>query len=94
MIRDNIFPFHISAAFMTHLISINLPSSFFQIILALIFLYLELGPVIFAGIGTFLLIIIVNAICSYFVKKWETTKLKAKGKTPQIIGYFSKKNSI
>ena len=58
----------------------TLPAFYFQIILALVFLYLEFGPVIFAGMGAFLLIILVNVICGYFVKKWETAKLKAKGK--------------
>ena len=57
---------------------------FFQISLALVFLYLELGPAIFAGVAALLLIIPVNVFGGYFVKKWETTKLKAKGKTPAL----------
>ena len=53
--------------------------NYFQIILALIFLYLELGVAIFAGIAALLIIVPINVVGGQLVKKWEATKLEAKG---------------
>ena len=54
--------------------------NFLQIIMALIFLYLELGVAIFAGIAALLIIVPINVVGGQLVKKWEETKLNAKGK--------------
>ena len=58
----------------------KLSHNFLQIIMALIFLYLELGVAIFAGIAALLIIVPINVVGGQLVKKWEETKLDAKGK--------------
>ena len=47
--------------------------------MALIFLYLELGVAIFAGIAALVFIVPINVVGGHFVKTWEATKLEAKG---------------
>ena len=47
--------------------------------MALIFLYLELGVAIFAGVAALLFIVPINVVGGHLVKTWEATKLEAKG---------------
>ena len=64
---------------------------FLQIILASIFLYLELGVAIFAGISALLLIVPINVVGGQFVKNWEASKLEAKGEmTTTLYHHFQR----
>ena len=47
---------------------------------ALVFLYLELGTAVFAGAVVFLIILLVIPLGYYLAEKWEGTLLKAKGR--------------
>ena len=45
-----------------------------QIVLAIVFLYIAMGPSVFAGVGVILLMIPVNAIIGLISRKLQVTK--------------------
>nr|XP_040570177.1 multidrug resistance-associated protein 1-like [Lepeophtheirus salmonis] len=60
-------------------------SSPFQIVVSVIFMYNELGWAIIGGTGILLITIPVNAILSYFGKKFQMKQMKAKDNRTKIL---------
>ncbi len=56
-----------------------------QIVLALIFLYLSMGPSIFAGVAVMLLTIPVNAAIASYSKKLQTKQMMFKDSRIKIV---------
>ena len=45
----------------------------FQLVLAILFLYITMGPSVFAGVGVMILMIPVNAIIALITKKLQVS---------------------
>ena len=56
-----------------------------QIVLALIFLYVSMGPSIFAGLAVMILLMPVNAVVSIFMRRFHAKMMSKKDKRMKII---------
>lgn len=56
-----------------------------QIVLALIFLYLTMGPSIFAGLAIMILMMPVNAVVSAIMRRLHTKMMSKKDKRMKVI---------
>lgn len=69
-------------------------SSPLQIVLAIVFLYKELGPSVFAGVAVMITIIPLNAVFAVFQKKLQVSQLHVYQRFCQLVESSTRATSL